>query len=487
MKKNLFRYIRYVLFSLILLTVASGFYNTFRSNPEGTDYVSVKYNINSDDIEFLYDLTYKDDKGNIISEQEIFDEIFLLIDKAKAYILLDMFLFNSYIGKADDPYRSITAELTSKLVEKKTSHPDIIIDFITDPVNTVYGGVKSKEISDLKDSGINVIVTDLTKLRDSTVLYSPFWRLFIQWFGNSNRGGAFPHPFSEKEKSISLRSYFTLLNFKANHRKVFFSDYNNNPVAIVTSANPHDGSSAHSNVAFKIQGEFARELYVAEKAVAKFSDAVLFEPDFIDVPFDKKSIDTGIQVQLVTESKIDDMLMHHLNIAEKGDNINIGVFYLCKRGIIKAILHAAKRGVNIRLILDPNKDAFGREKNGIPNRQAASELIKKSGGRIKIRWYNTHGEQYHSKFALFDYLNNFSVVILGSANYTRKNLNGYNLELDIVLSATSTEKTINEVREHFERIWNSENYTVDYSVYSDNSFSKRLIYLFLEYTGSATF
>jgi hypothetical protein len=78
-------------------------------------------------------------------------------------------------------------------------------------------------------------------------------------------------------------------------------------------------------------------------------------------------------------------------------------------------------------------------------------------------------------------------VVLGSANYTRKNLKGYNLELDIVLTAPATNKTIKQVRQYFERIWNNENYTVDYSEYEDNSTSKKLIYLFLEFTGSATF
>jgi len=255
----------------------------------------------------------------------------------------------------------------------------------------------------------------------------------------------------------------------------------------VTSANPHDGSSAHSNVAFKIRGEFAWEVYIAEKSVAKFSDAALFEPSFDSQPPVRKPMDKSVEVQLVTERKIDDGLMDYINRAKNGDKISIGVFYLCKREIIKALLNAAERGVNIRLILDPNKDAFGRKKNGIPNRQAASELVKKSRNKIEIRWYDTHGEQFHSKFALFDFLNSSSVVVLGSANYTRKNLKGYNLELDIVLTAPATNKTIKQVRQYFERIWNNENYTVDYSEYEDNSTSKKLIYLFLEFTGSATF
>ena len=53
----------------------------------------------------------------------------------------------------------------------------------------------------------------------------------------------------------------------------------------------------------------------------------------------------------------------------------------------------------IRVLLDPNKDAFGFEKSGLPNREVASELVAASAGAIKLRWYRTHGEQFHVKLA----------------------------------------------------------------------------------------
>ena len=168
-------------------------------------------------------------------------------------------------------------------------------------------------------------------------------------------------------------------------------------------------------------------------------------------------------------------------------NLRIVVFYLSKRTLIESLLRAAKRHVDIRLILDSNKDAFGREKNGIPNRQVASELIKKSENKIRIRWYDTHGEQYHSKFAYFHFKNRPSVVILGSANFTKRNLDDFNLELDVLLSASPENKTIVEVKQYYERIWNDDHFTVDYSKYEDNSFLKKLWYRFLEFSGFTTF
>lgn len=72
----------------------------------------------------------------------------------------------------------------------------------------------------------------------------------------------------------------------------------------------------------------------------------------------------------------------------------------------------------VRVLLDPNKDAFGRQKNGIPNRQVASEL---HAAGIPIRWCDTHGEQNHSKM-IVKYNDQQAELIVGSANFTARNL-----------------------------------------------------------------
>ena len=485
-KRTVFKYLRYIVILFFCVTLAMGCYHTLKSNPKGTDYKSQPYHIHADDIDFLFDLTYKGDDDKVISEQEIFDRIFSLVDQAEKYILLDMFLYNSYIGKIDHPYRNLVAELTSRLITKKNQNSDIKIDFITDPINKVYGGSRSKELTELQNAGINAIYTDMRKLRDSNILYSPIWRLLFKWMGNSSDGGLCPHPFSDKEVPISLRSYLELLNFKANHRKIFVADHHDEPIAIITSANPHDGSSAHSNVALEIKGEFAKELYIAEKAVARFSGKKLISR-FGILKTPNKRTDDSIYVQLLTEKKIKDELVRHIDLTGKKDLINIAVFYLSDRETIKALLQASGRGVHIRLILDPNKDAFGREKNGIPNRQVARELRHKSGEKILIRWYDTHGEQFHTKLAHFDFHKKSSVAILGSANFTRRNLDNFNLELNVLLSAPSNNRTISEIRQYFNKIWGDKKYTADNAKYEEHSLIKLVIYRFWEASGFATF
>ncbi len=52
------------------------------------------------------------------------------------------------------------------------------------------------------------------------------------------------------------------------------------------------------------------------------------------------------------------------------------MFYLSERQIIKSLLAAHRRGVKMRVLLDANKDAFGLEKNGVPNRPVAADYIR---------------------------------------------------------------------------------------------------------------
>ncbi len=470
---------------LVLVYCFAAAYNFFRDNPEGTEYRSSDYFINPSDIQFLYDLTFRDTSGKRVCEQQIFDRIFSLIDNAEKYILIDMFLFNSYRGAEDKVHRRISNELVSHLVNKRNDNPEIKIDFITDPINTVYGGAQSRETDALTAAGINVIYTDLHKMRDSNIIYSPVWRIFFQWFGNSC-GGFLPNPFSGSENDVSVRSYLELLNFKANHRKVFAADHDDTFKCVITSANPHDGSSAHSNVAFEITGEFYREIIKAERAVAEFSGSSLSFTDS-DVKIKNETEPSKCSVSLVTENKIGKAILENINRSQQGDRIDMGMFYLSERDIIDGLLRASERNADIRIILDPNKDAFGREKNGIPNRQTARELIEKSQGKIKLRWYDTSGEQYHSKLTLIENMGFPSVVILGSANLTGRNLDNCNLETDVCFSAPENNETVDKVRQYFKMLWTSPGYTADYSKYEDDSVIKMYFARFLELSGASTF
>jgi phosphatidylserine/phosphatidylglycerophosphate/cardiolipin synthase-like enzyme len=480
--------IRKILLILLVWLLFVGFYQTTKKLPENLDFRGEERDIYVESIEFFYDLTYKNLNGEIISEQTIFDEVFSLIEEAKKYILIDAFLFNAYTREPDKIYRHLSAELTEKLVKKKQANPAIKIDFITDPINTVYSGAINSEIEKLKNSGVNVIVTDLKSLPDSNPIYSAFWRTFIQWFGNSSSYGLIPHPFTGGDPKVTLRSYFDMLNFKANHRKVFMADQKENAAVILTSGNPHDGSSAHSNVALKITGKLWQDVYTAEAAVAKLSGRELQGPP--QGRGENISLEAEYaKIIFLTENQIKKALLARIRETTANDEIYMALFYLADRQIIKALVKAAERGVHIKIILDPNKDAFGFEKIGVPNRPVAEELLKRSSNRIEVRWYDTHGEQFHSKLAIIKHGQQAS-LLLGSANFTRRNLNNYNLEANVSVTAENDAHFIKAAADYFERIWDNRDgkyYTVSYEAYRDQSALKRIVYLIQEYAGLSSF
>lgn len=432
-------------------------------------------------VEFLHDLTYQKD-GQTIHEQAIFNKVSGLIEQAEKFIIVDMFLFNDeYDGKYE--YPAISANLTQALIDKKKANPDIHITFITDEVNTCYGAYSSSYLEEMKKSDINVVLTDLNKLRNSNPVYSGFWNTFYRWFDTDGKGWI-PSPFSPDSPKVTLRAYLKLLNFKANHRKVLATEKE----ALISSANPHDASGYHSNIAFAVKGEIINDLVESERAVAKLSGQVI--PDLETIVFAQgDETSDNIEVTLLTEGKIRKSIVEAIQKTSTGDTIQIGMFYLADRKIIRELIAAAKdRDVNVRLICDANKDAFGREKNGIPNRQVAAELFKKTGGKIKVKWYSTHGEQFHTKLIMIKRKNE-SEIFGGSANLTRRNIGDYNLETDLKITAANDREIVKSVSSYFERIWNNKDgdYTVDFDKYYEKSFLKAILYRFQEWSGLATF
>jgi HKD family nuclease len=243
-------------------------------------------------------------------------------------------------------------------------------------------------------------------------------------------------------------------------------------------------------VALRIQGAFWQEVYRSESFVAEFSGGKLQDPGFSDSLPQSARENGSVRVQLLTEESIETELLALLNTVTKGDRISIGAFYLSDREVMTALLWASRRGVEIRIILDPSKDAFGREKYGIPNQPAARELITQSQGKIRLRWYDTHGEQFHAKFSMITKQDGTAYLFLGSANLTRRNLDNYNLELNVKVTANASAPVMQEIRHYYERMWSNQDgnhYTVDYAHYENHSLVKQVLYRVLEFGGLSTF
>jgi len=433
------------------------------------------------EVAFLSDLTWVDSNGQRHVDQQIFDAMLAIIGDARRFVVLDMFLFNPYLGAAGDPTRRLSEELTDALVARKRARPGLTVIVITDPINTVYGGLDSGQFDRLREQGIDLVTTDLDALRDSNPVYSLFWRLFVRPFGNAE-GTLLPNPFGEGR--VSLRSYLRMLNFKANHRKTLIADSGDRIVGLVTSANPHDGSSAHSNIALRFDGRAAVDLLETENAVLRFSGREAFEPPAAPTP---GPATTAVTAQILTEKSIKDEVLAAIDAAAADDSLSLAMFYLSDRDVIRALKRARQRDVTTRVLLDPNKDAFGREKQGIPGRPVAREL---DAAGVPVRWCDTHGEQCHMKILLVDYAGGSSILIAGSANFTRRNLENFNLETNVAVRGPRDTRAIADARAFLDLTWNNgpdQFISTDYASYADESWLKRGLYRFMEGTGISTF
>jgi hypothetical protein len=481
---------RWVLWAFAALWAGVGAWHATKPMPAGTFVHTEPVAVDAAGVQFLTDLTYNEPRRELIHEQHIFDEVLQIIDGAESFVVADFFLFNDFMGASAQAHRSLSRELAAKLIARRAAKPSLTILVVTDPINDVYGSVASPLLDELRSAGINVVVTDLRKLRDSNPGYSALWRMFGQWWGPTLGAHSMPNPFDEDPAEISLGSWLQLLNFKANHRKVIAADRADGSLtALVTSMNPHDASSAHSNVALRFVGEPALKIVESELGVARFSGwqghVLASAPEAAAAPAET------VQLSYLTEAAIRDHLLGAMNSTRNGDAIRIATFYLADRKVIAALLAAADRNVNVQLILDPNQDAFGRQKDGVPNRPVANELVTNSGERIQVRWYRTHGEQFHTKLALVTH-GDLLIASLGSANLTRRNLGNFNLEANVALEMNAKSPLAGQMLGYFERLWTNQGpvgtqYTADFSVYRDTDSSKYWRYRLMEATGLSTF
>jgi phosphatidylserine/phosphatidylglycerophosphate/cardiolipin synthase-like enzyme len=431
-------------------------------------------------VNFLCDKTWVDADGIRHTEQQIFDAAFDMIRGARKMVLLDMFLYNDFQRGEPETTRLLSSELTDTLLQQKRAYPDITIAVITDPINTAYGSLPSVPFARLKDAGISVVITDLSRLRDSNPVYSLFWRLMIRPLGNSQRG-FLPNPFDPRGKA-TLRSYLDLLNYKANHRKVLIVDDGDDLAGLVSTANAQDASSANANAAIRFSGPAVADLLSSENSVLQLSGEKL-----LHLPAKLPEQSPGVSVKVVTERAIKVEVLQLIERATADERIDLVAFFLSDRDVVLALRRARAKGVMMRVLLDPNKDSFGHRKFGIPNRPVAAELRQAD---IDVRWGHTHGEQCHTKMMLVESKRGMGYLLLGSANMTRRNLENFNLETDVLIRASCSSAVLTDARKHFDQLWNNTNeqfFTVPYDHYRDESAVKKILYRFMEASGLCTF
>jgi phosphatidylserine/phosphatidylglycerophosphate/cardiolipin synthase-like enzyme len=315
----------------------------------------------------------------------------------------------------------------------------------------------------------------------------------MRWWSGDGRGvPRFSNPFDAGPDRVTFGAWARLLNFKANHRKLIVCDDGKGGITgIITSANAHDASSLHSNVGIRVSGAALLPLLESELALAREAgwQGEWAVPELAEATI--ASPETTAQVQVLTEGEIAAAILRNIEGARACDTIDVAMFYLSERRMVRALIAAARRGVTVRVILDPNKDAFGRSKNGIPNRSVATELGAASDGAIKVRWFRTHGEQFHSKLVAIRTANEYWFT-LGSANLTRRNLDDFNLEANLAASVPPGSNIATHVGDWFDSLWTNRGppeleYTAEFGAYADPAQGTYWLYRIMESTGLSTF
>ncbi len=498
-KDKIKKYLKPAVIIFILIYVATFLTHLLKPMPEGLDVSAGPFQVPSERVEFLADHTFVNEHGERESEHEIFDRKLELIEESESLVVADMFLFNSFQSAEPQTHRELSRELAAAL-EEKAAQPETKVVLITDPLNDLYGGLEKEMFQDLQRAGVEVVITDLKPLPDSNPIYSSLWRMVFQWWGNSP-GGVWPNLLDHDGERLPLRSYLKMLNFKANHRKVLLTDARDGEDdirlrTIITSANPQDASGAHSNVGFLIDDVgLGQAVWSSEKAAAELSGKGLKLPESLQEGLDsaEEYSDTPeeelLLVYLLTENQIKSEALELINSTEAGHHIDMKMFYLADRQVINALVEAEERGVAVRIILDPNQTAFGRERSGIPNLPVANEIKQRSGDGLDIRWCNTLGEQCHSKLLVVD-KGEEAAVLTGSANFTRRNLNNYNLESNVLIRGSRNSAPITESSAFFINQWynlQGRSYTISFEDQAKESGWRYGLYYFMERTGLNTF
>lgn len=481
--------------------------------PAGCDEESPYFSYGSADL--LVDRIYWDDSlKEVIREQRILDALIEEIQAAQTFLVVDFFLWNDWKGRLEKKHslEPLSLRLADAIIEKRKQNPKMPIIVNTDPINRLYGSQSPEFFERFISVGIPVVFTDLNQLPDPNYLYSKqvrFWSNFFTFKPIKNDFRIFPNLVESKGQKLSIAQFFTAFHLKGNHRKVLVAGYRNKPSrTIVGSFNPSDSSTLNGNLAVVVDGPVADYIARSEMAIAEWSagnsknlmgdrfslNDALRRMDFALMKandFDQFAVrKTG--VRFVSEGSIGRTVIELLKDSKRGTEIDIAQFYLSDRAVIKSLKEAAKRGVKLRILLDQNKYAFGYKKLGVPNRSVADELMALDEvDSIQIHWASSESEgQFHTKaMRVFD--RERDILLIGSANFTRRCLSNYNLESNLLFNQVNSVN--NAFDSYFDSLWNNSmgyNESLEYKGLKNPEwlqFFRKCIYFFREWTQMSSY
>jgi PLD-like domain len=455
---------RWARWSCAIIAVAWGVaaaYYAIRELPSGMRLRSAPEIVAAGNISFLDDITGADAYGHGFSSRSVFDAMLRIIGEARSLVVLDCHLCSDLYRNAPDTVATLTpmgAQLTEALLARKAALPGLQVLVIADPVNGRYGSAPAPQWVQLRAAGIQVVTADLTRLRDRNILYSP----------------------------LSAQAWAQLPNLKSSNRRVLIADDGHGALrALAGSAEPAMARSIDTITALQVSGAAVAPLLRSELELARAFgwQGSLTAPAAVPAA-PVADIAQALKFQWLGEGAIRDALLAHIGATGSGDTIDIATESLSERTLIAALLAASRRGVTVRLILDPRRsDSLWSSANQL----VGSELIAASDGHIHVAWYRTHSEQFRAALVLI-HGGGPTWMLSGSASLTRRDLGDYDLALDAALAGPADAAPLLGAQQFFDTLWNDRGppgieYTADADTWADPSQLRYWAYRLMELLG----
>jgi hypothetical protein len=412
---------------LLAAWVTVAFWNAVKPLPPGTRAMSLPARLAESDVEFI----------RAAPQQTVLGRALNLVEHAEQLIVIDQ--------------SPLPREIAQALLLRRHQRPHLQIVVIVDPAPAAYGGTPAQDLQALERQGIIVARVRLERLRDSNPIYSALWRIGFAWWSD---------PFEEAANPQGIAAQTRQLNAKADQRQMLVADDGAGGWVSLTGA-------PESPTALLVRGALAQDIMAAELSLASWSD----EDRLPAVPpAHGRGLGT-IDARFLTEGAISAALLETLSALEAGDAIFLATHQLSDRGVIAALLRAASRGAQVRVLLDPLPN---------PNLGSAGEL---SRNRVAVRWAIDRPGAPRSSLLLVRHGKDASIYF-GSANFTRRNLADLNLECAMELRAPAGGVLPATFNEYFAARWTA---AAEYPRYADESAATYWGFRLAEATGLSRF
>jgi hypothetical protein len=455
--------------------------------PPGLHIVDSWQSIAASDVRFIHDLSAADASGAPLHERQIDAEMLRMIDHAHDIVLIDTGVFGDLpaAGPGAPRLRSaptIAAALTEALMKARHEQPELQILLLVDPAS-IDMNVGPSLIDRLREVGIDVVAVDVSRLRVADAPFFALWQLCCGWWSHGKGSGSWPNPIRVGPASIAFGLWGRTPGYQRSHRQLIIADDGAGRLDGFVFSRPLNAEAAlHSATGLRMSDAALESSLESEFAIAQFSGwtgggamqarsrhlAERQRQGISPLPATEAA-----RSRVLSESLIGDSLVALIDATGQHDSIDIAALYVSQRELIRALLDAARRGVAIRVLLDPGKDGYGYDRSGLPNRVVASELVAASDGAVRVRWYRTHGEQFSPSFVLIRG-EKHAWLGVGTAELCRRDLDDFDLaamflaELPINAAASADAMTWFDTL-WFNRASGGVEYSSDADVYADAS------------------